>query len=68
LKKYGLSDKKISQEDLTKWDKETKRKKSKPSKIAEEIEIDLDQENQEPNLENEENQPVNKRSSKKRKK
>ena len=52
LKKYGLSDKKISPEDLTKWDKEDKRKKNKNKPInlvAEGIEIDLDQANQEPN-------------------
>ncbi|CAG8519915.1 10718_t:CDS:2, partial [Paraglomus occultum] len=70
LKKYGLSDKKITTEDLTKWDKEEKRKrKGKEVKLStEELEIDLDQKNQEPNLENEDTKPINKRAIKKKKK
>ncbi|KLL03322.1 MAG: hypothetical protein MRERV_44c010 [Mycoplasmataceae bacterium RV_VA103A] len=46
LKKYGLKTEPINTKDLEKWDKEKKKDKSKPVKIAEEI--DLDQENQEP--------------------
>ena len=44
-----LSDKKTSEEDLTKWDKEGKQKnKSKDSKVlTEEMEVDLDEMNQE---------------------
>ena len=49
LKKYGLNDKKISNEDIAKWDKEEKRKKKGKVKLeSEELEIDLDQEHQEP--------------------
>ncbi|CAG8627272.1 20084_t:CDS:2, partial [Gigaspora margarita] len=50
LKKYGLSDKKLTAEDITKFDKEEKRKKKgKEINLSTEgIEIDLDQEKQEP--------------------
>jgi hypothetical protein len=47
LKKYGLKTKPIKEEDIVKWDKETKHKKTKPIKITA-VEKDLDQENQEP--------------------
>jgi len=53
LKKYGLSAKKLTPQDIEKFDKEEKRKKnkSKSVKLAEEIEVDLDQAKQEPSEE-----------------
>ena len=47
LKKYGVSDKKISKEDLEKWDKEERGKKKGKGVKLEELEIDLDEVGQE---------------------
>ncbi|CAG8800548.1 10141_t:CDS:1, partial [Cetraspora pellucida] len=58
LKKYQLKTEKLTPQDIEKFDKEEKRKKKdKPTKITEEI--DLDQENQEP--EEEKAKPVKSR-------
>jgi hypothetical protein len=56
IKRYGLSNKKLTTEDIERLDKEDKRKKKTKTKIKEEVieetneQPDLDQENQEPKL------------------